>query len=99
MLVAALALASGWAQAESTAQERSAARVLIQQGDTAWNAGDYTVAELNRLRPISTASIIVGVVGLAAGAPLLLTTPSRNAATPRVALRVGVASARVESTF
>jgi hypothetical protein len=59
-----------------------------------------TVDELNRLRPISTVGLVVGVVGLAGGATLLLTAPTRTEGTgTQVALRVGVGCASVEGTF
>jgi hypothetical protein len=59
-----------------------------------------TVDELNRLRPFSTVGFVVGVVGLAGGATLLLTAPPRaDSGGPEVALRVGVGSAAVEGRF
>jgi hypothetical protein len=44
MFAVGIALASPTSWAEPTAEERGAARLLAEQGDAAWDAGDYAIA-------------------------------------------------------
>ena len=57
------------------------------------------VESYNSMRTLSTVGFVIGGVGVAAGATLLLTAPSNESARAYVAPWVGVASAGVAGRF